>query len=171
MTIPIVRTTFEKQLHSTRTTISLKDQLSQDLPGLETTLKDSSQPDETILSQSFDLQNPNFSQDTSPLIVREDTPLSKIHFIFTMLNETLIFVVDEQQRLKGLISKMQFIKRRKSPLEKVEENTNQYSYCVTVKENGGKGRLLLKDGILCKLKNFKDPVNGEMAVLLVKPVQ
>jgi hypothetical protein len=43
----------------------------------------------------------------------EKTPLSKLHFLFTMLNETIILVV-EKGILKGMITKLDFIKKRRT---------------------------------------------------------
>ena len=42
----------------------------------------------------------------------EETPLSKLHFLFMMLGISYITVV-EQGIIKGLITKSEFIKKRK----------------------------------------------------------
>jgi hypothetical protein len=39
----------------------------------------------------------------------EKTPLSKVHFLFTMLNATILLVV-EKGLLKGMLTKLDFIK-------------------------------------------------------------
>ena len=47
----------------------------------------------------------------------QDTPLSKIHFLFTMLDETMLFIVD-RGKLKGVVTKLDFLKKRKNLISK-----------------------------------------------------
>lgn len=42
-----------------------------------------------------------------------DTPMSKIHFLFTMLNITMLLVVKKGE-IKGMITKLEFIAKRRS---------------------------------------------------------
>ncbi len=56
--------------------------------------------------------------DIAPFIVLEDTPLSKIHFLFIMLNITQVNIV-KQGCITGIISKLEFLKRRKEEEKKL----------------------------------------------------
>jgi len=47
-----------------------------------------------FLNQRIDFQEIGRHVDLSPLIVSDSTPLSKIHFLFTMLSPYQIFVVE-----------------------------------------------------------------------------
>lgn len=47
------------------------------------------------------------------MLVMLDTPMSKIHFLFTMLNITMLLVL-KKGVIKGMITKLEFIARRKS---------------------------------------------------------
>ena len=42
-----------------------------------------------------------------------DTPMSKIHFLFTMLNINMLLVL-KKGAIKGMITKLEFIQKRKS---------------------------------------------------------
>lgn len=42
-----------------------------------------------------------------------ETPMSKIHFLFTMLNISMLLVV-KKGVIKGMITKLEFINKRKS---------------------------------------------------------
>jgi signal-transduction protein with cAMP-binding, CBS, and nucleotidyltransferase domain len=42
-----------------------------------------------------------------------DTPMSKIHFLFTMLNINMLLII-KKGVIKGMITKLEFIKKRKS---------------------------------------------------------
>ena len=42
-----------------------------------------------------------------------DTPMSKIHFLFTMLNITMLIVL-KKGVIKGMITKLEFIQKRRS---------------------------------------------------------
>jgi hypothetical protein len=57
----------------------------------------------------IDFDDPCLSRNLSPFIIMEKTPLSKVHFLFTMLNATILLVVDKGL-LKGMIKKLDFIK-------------------------------------------------------------
>ena len=58
--------------------------------------------------------------DIAPFIVLEDTPLSKIHFLFIMLNITQVNIV-KQGCITGIISKLEFLKRRKEEEKKLRK--------------------------------------------------
>ena len=48
----------------------------------------------------------------SPFVLQEEAPFSKIHFLFTMLNINMLFIV-KHGVMTGLITKLEFIKKRK----------------------------------------------------------
>ena len=54
----------------------------------------------------------NFNKDIAPFIVMEDTPMSKLHFLFIMLNISQVNIV-KQGIITGIISKLEFLKKRK----------------------------------------------------------
>jgi len=45
-------------------------------------------------------------------VVFEDTPMAKIHFLFTMLNISLLTVI-KKGNIVGLITRHEFLKKRK----------------------------------------------------------
>ena len=51
----------------------------------------------------------------------QDTPMSKIHFLFTMLNINLLIVL-KKGVVKGIITKLEFIQKRKSAVVQIEED-------------------------------------------------
>jgi predicted transcriptional regulator len=55
--------------------------------------------------------------DKSPFTVLADTPLTKVHFLFTMLNISQLFVV-KRGVLVGIISKNEFLKSNKHVAKK-----------------------------------------------------
>lgn len=58
-----------------------------------------------------DCQN-TIVKDIAPMIVLEDTPMSKLHFLFIMLNISQVNIVN-QGAITGIISKLEFLKKRK----------------------------------------------------------
>lgn len=67
---------------------------------------------EGFWSTPIDYEDPIVIVDSAPFIVTEETPLSKIHFLFMMLGITSLTVIDKGD-IKGLITKSEFIKKRK----------------------------------------------------------
>jgi H+/Cl- antiporter ClcA len=59
----------------------------------------------------IDWENECVEVDKAPFTLMEETPLAKIHFLFTMLNVSQIFVISEGH-LVGIITKQEFLKRR-----------------------------------------------------------
>lgn len=53
----------------------------------------------------------HIQSDKAPFTLLLDTPLAKIHFLFTMLNISQLFVIDEGV-LVGIITKHEFLRRR-----------------------------------------------------------
>lgn len=51
-------------------------------------------------------------KDIAPFIVLEDTAMSKLHFLFIMLNIAQVNIVKEGV-ITGIISKLEFLKKRK----------------------------------------------------------
>ena len=68
---------------------------------------------ESFWNTPIDFSDPNLEINHSPFIVTIDTPMSKIHFLFTMLNINLLVVLEEGV-VKGIITKLEFIQKRKS---------------------------------------------------------
>ena len=56
----------------------------------------------------IDYEDKSIKKDSSPFLVMLETPMSKLHFLFTMLNITMLLVVEEGV-IKGMISKLEFI--------------------------------------------------------------
>ena len=63
---------------------------------------------ENFWNAPIDLDDPRIVKDSSPFLVMLDTPMSKIHFLFTMLNINMLLVV-KKGVIKGLITKLDFI--------------------------------------------------------------
>ena len=61
----------------------------------------------------IDFDDPRIVKNSSPFLVMLDTPMSKIHFLFTMLNINMLLVV-KKGVIKGMITKLDFIQKRKS---------------------------------------------------------
>ncbi len=57
--------------------------------------------------------------DLAPFTLLEQTPLAKVHFLFTMLNVSQIFVINEGL-LVGIITKKEFLKRRDQDIDHEE---------------------------------------------------
>lgn len=53
------------------------------------------------------------SKNYSPFLVMLETPMSKLHFMFTMLNINMLLVL-KKGVIKGMITKLEFIQKRKS---------------------------------------------------------
>lgn len=51
-------------------------------------------------------------KDIAPFIVMEDTPMSKLHFLFIMLNISQVNVI-KKGIITGIITKLEFVKKRK----------------------------------------------------------
>lgn len=61
----------------------------------------------------IDYDDPRIMKNNSPFLVMLDTPMSKIHFLFTMLNITMLLVVKKGE-IKGMLTKLDFIQKRRS---------------------------------------------------------
>ena len=61
----------------------------------------------------INFDDPRIVKNSSPFLVMLDTPMSKIHFLFTMLNISMLLVV-KKGVIKGMITKLEFIQKRKS---------------------------------------------------------
>ena len=68
---------------------------------------------ENFWSAPIDFNDERIKIDSSPMLVMLDTPMSKIHFLFTMLNISMLLVL-KKGVIKGMISKLEFIQKRKS---------------------------------------------------------
>ncbi len=68
---------------------------------------------EQFWNSPIDFEDPRIVKNTSPFLVMLDTPMSKIHFLFTMLNITMLLVVKKGE-IKGMITKLEFIQKRRS---------------------------------------------------------
>ena len=63
-------------------------------------------------SNPIDYNNELLHINKSPFVLQEEAPFSKIHFLFTMLNINMLFIV-KHGIMTGLITKLEFIKKRK----------------------------------------------------------
>ena len=59
----------------------------------------------------IDFNDEAVSKNNSPFIVMLDTPMAKIHFLFTMLNINMLLVL-KRGLIKGIITKLEFIQKR-----------------------------------------------------------
>ena len=67
-----------------------------------------------------DYEDTHINKNFSPFLVMLETPMSKIHFLFTMLNINLLIVM-KKGVIKGIITKLEFIQKRKTLNPKEEE--------------------------------------------------
>jgi signal-transduction protein with cAMP-binding, CBS, and nucleotidyltransferase domain len=68
---------------------------------------------ENFWNAPIDFEDPMIVKNSSPFLVMLDTPMSKIHFLFTMLNINMLLVLNKGV-IKGMITKLEFINKRKS---------------------------------------------------------
>ena len=59
----------------------------------------------------IDYEDKLIEVDRAPFCILEQTQMSKIHFLFTMLNISQLIVVS-QGRMVGIITKNEFLKKR-----------------------------------------------------------
>lgn len=69
-------------------------------------------------STPIDFESNLIIKNISPTIVTTDAPLSKIHFLFTMLNVRVIYVA-KYGKIRGIVTKLDFINKRK--LQEIEK--------------------------------------------------
>jgi hypothetical protein len=63
---------------------------------------------ENFWNSPIDFEDKVIKKDSSPFLVMLETPMSKLHFLFTMLNISMLLVVEEGV-IKGMVSKLEFI--------------------------------------------------------------
>lgn len=68
---------------------------------------------QSFWNSPINFDDPRIVKNTSPFLVMLETPMSKIHFLFTMLNISMLLVV-KKGVIKGMITKLEFINKRKS---------------------------------------------------------
>jgi signal-transduction protein with cAMP-binding, CBS, and nucleotidyltransferase domain len=68
---------------------------------------------ENFWNAPIDFEDPRIFKNNSPFLVMLETPMSKIHFLFTMLNISMLLVV-EHGVIKGMVTKLEFIQKRKA---------------------------------------------------------
>ena len=68
---------------------------------------------EKFWQTSIDFEDEHISKNYSPFLVMLETPMAKIHFLFTMLNINMLLVM-ERGLIMGIITKLEFIQKRKS---------------------------------------------------------
>jgi len=61
----------------------------------------------------INFEDPALQVDSSPFIVMEDTPMSKLHFLFIMLNISQVNVV-KKGVITGIITKNEFLSKKKA---------------------------------------------------------
>jgi hypothetical protein len=126
---------------------------------------------ETIKSfwnSPIDFDDPRLSRNLSPFIIMEKTPLSKVHFLFTMLNATILLVVDKGL-LKGMLTKLDFIKKRRTVQSSEDSERKLMSKFpiayISVKDSNQ--RTLIDNVPLCRVQRHHDKEYGELVTLLV----
>ena len=65
-------------------------------------------------------------KDIAPFIVLENTAMNKLHFLFLMLNISQVNIVDQGQ-ITGIITKLEFLKKRKEEDTMIEEEKKRQS--------------------------------------------
>jgi len=68
-------------------------------------------PADDFWETPIDWEHESIQVDNAPFTLMEQTPLAKIHFLFTMLNVSKIFVINEGFMV-GIITKNEFLRRR-----------------------------------------------------------
>jgi len=63
---------------------------------------------ENFWNSPIDFEDKFIKKDSSPFLVMLETPMSKMHFLFTMLNISMLLVVEEGV-INGMVSKLEFI--------------------------------------------------------------
>jgi hypothetical protein len=98
----------------------------------------------------------------------EKTPLSKVHFLFTMLNTTILLVV-EKGLFKGMLTKLDFIKKRRTVQSSEDSERKLMSKFpiayISVKDSNQ--RTLIENAPLCRVQRHHDKEYGELVTLLV----
>jgi hypothetical protein len=99
-------------------------------PGTNESSSDSSSIDD-IWVANINYDHPFLEIDRAPFTVMEMTSLSKIHFLFTMLNLSQLFVI-RKGVLIGIITKNDFLKKKRmvvelQPLERNSEKDRKES--------------------------------------------
>ena len=59
-------------------------------------------------------------KDIAPFIVLEDTAMSKLHFLFIMLNISQVNIIN-QGTITGIITKLEFLRKRKEEAKIIKE--------------------------------------------------
>lgn len=82
--------------------------------------------EESFWRTPIDYEDPLISKNYSPFLVMLETPMSKLHFMFTMLNINMLLVL-KKGVIKGMITKLEFIQKRKSNIlfEKEEQKAKR----------------------------------------------
>jgi len=89
---------------------------------------------EAFWNTPINFEDPDIGRDIAPFIVLEDTPMSKLHFLFIMLNISQINVI-KRGIITGIISKMEFVQKRKQE-QKIKRRREKLVNDNYVEENG-----------------------------------
>jgi hypothetical protein len=82
---------------------------------------------EQFWSLPVDFDDIAFQKDIAPFIMMEDTPMSKLHFLFIMLNISQVNIV-KQGIITGIISKLEFLKKRKQEEKLIRKERRRQRY-------------------------------------------
>lgn len=63
-------------------------------------------------------------KDIAPFILLEDTAMSKLHFLFIMLNISQVNIIN-QGTITGIITKLEFLKKRKEEAKLLKEERDK----------------------------------------------
>lgn len=77
----------------------------------EDELENRRQTIDRFLNQRIDWASPYLEVDPAPLCIMENTQMSKIHFMFSMLNITQVIVIKDGSMV-GIITKNEFLKKQ-----------------------------------------------------------
>jgi hypothetical protein len=84
-----------------------------DRPSLHGQIASNEELIESFWNTPIDFNDPAIVIDHSPFVVMENTSMSKIHFLFIMLNISQLTVI-KKGVIKGVITKHEFIKKRRN---------------------------------------------------------
>lgn len=72
---------------------------------------------EAFWQQVINFSEPTLEADEAPFIVLEETPMSKLHFLFIMLNVSQVSVL-KKGCITGVITKQEFVQKKKVEVKK-----------------------------------------------------
>ena len=88
-------------------------------------------------NEPIDWKDKNVNVELAPFTLLDQTPLAKVHFLFTMLNVSQIFVINEGV-LVGIITKKEFLGRKHQDSEELHESLSEIDHVIMKNEGSNK---------------------------------